>query len=297
LLGVIYPLIVQLAWGSNGYMSSNLDSDDNKDYYADCGVLDFAGSGVVHVTGGLMALIGCILIGPRDGFKENEIKSNPYGPVFQTIGTLVVWFGWFGLTAGSTQGIVNMAQVASRSMVATAVSASCSCLVSFGLGYASDFIATKNTEVNDMSYVNNGALAGLVAISAGCSVVEMYGAAIIGCGSAIVYFASSKMLKKCGVDDVVDAVPIHFFCGVFGVLMASLLATKAYYKDVYGIYEDSEDNCAGYFYGGKINQLEANGSFLVVVIVFTGFLSTLVFGSLRCLGLLRVGAEDEESEI
>jgi len=285
-----------MAWGPNGYMSSNLDSDDKKDYYSGCGVLDVAGAGVIHLTGGLMAFVGCILVGPRDGFKEDELKPNNYGRIFHTFGTLIVWFGWFGFTAGSTYGIVNRGEVAARTMVATTVSASCSALLCFIMGYASEFAATKKTQVTNLTYVNNGALAGLVGISAACSVVEMYGAAIIGCGSAVVYFSSSKLIKKCGVDDVTEAVPIHFFCGFFGVLMAGVLTTKEYYKEVIGIYEDAEDSCGGLFYTGKLNQLEANFDFCVVTIVLTGFLSTIVFGSLRLLGLLRVSDMEEDGE-
>jgi ammonia channel protein AmtB len=195
------------------------------------------------------------------------------------LGTLIVWFGWFGFTAGSTQGIVNLGEVAARTMVATTISASCSCMVALAMGYAADFYVTRQTKLLNLSPANNGAMAGLVAISAGCAVVELYSAAIIGCGAGFIYFSTSKMLKKCGIDDgeffhygvlffllssplvtdsspylslsavyaffhptfthththihtylVVDAVPIHFFCGAYGLIMAALLTTKGYFK-------------------------------------------------------------------
>jgi hypothetical protein len=132
-----------------------------------------------------------------------------------------VWFGWFGFTAGSTQGIVNLGEVAARTMVATTISASCSCMVALAMGYAADFYVTRQTKLLNLSPANNGAMAGLVAISAGCAVVELYSAAIIGCGAGFIYFSTSKMLKKCGIDDG------EFFYGVLFFLLSSPLVTDS----------------------------------------------------------------------
>jgi hypothetical protein len=139
-----------------------------------------------------------------------------------------------------------------------------------------------------LPYVTNGVLAGLVAVTAGCAVVEPYGACIIGAGASFIYVFASKFLRYKGLDDVVDAVPVHGCCGSYGVIMAALLGTKANYVAAYGIYEGAEDTCAGLFYTGKANGLGAAIVFLLFVITWTGFWCVLLFGGLYKLDLLRV---------
>jgi hypothetical protein len=146
-----------------------------------------------------------------------------------------------------------------------------------------------------LEYANNGVLAGLVSITASCAVVEPYGAVIIGVGGGVVYLFASKFIKKCGVDDVVDAFPVHGACGCYGVVMAALFATKENYAAAYGIYEGAEDVCAGLFYGGEGKQLGANVAFCVFVLVWTGVCSLVVFMTLKCFGVLRVSSEVEDS--
>jgi Amt family ammonium transporter len=126
-------------------------------------------------------------------------------------------------------------------------------------------------------------------------VVEPYAAAIIGIGASVVYYFSSKFLKKCGVDDVVDAAPVHFFCGAYGLVMASLFATKENYAKAYGANYDGQDTqCAGLFYGGDGSQFTANVTFIVFVTVWVGVTTLVLFGVLRLFGLLRVSDEVEE---
>jgi Amt family ammonium transporter len=110
----------------------------------------------------------------------------------------------------------------------------------------------------------------------------------------VVYVFSSKLLKGLGIDDVVDAVPVHGFCGCYGVIMAGLFATKENYAAAYGIYDGAEDECAGLFYGGSGAQLGANLVFVLFVFCWTGSCSLAVFGALKFAGLLRVSAEVED---
>ena len=111
LIGFSYPVVVQAAWGGNGWASPWLGSDDKDDYLAGCGVIDFAGSGVVHMTGGVAALVGATLLGPRQSFKDGTTSTPAYGAIFQTLGTLILWFGWYGFNGGSTLYIVGYGQV------------------------------------------------------------------------------------------------------------------------------------------------------------------------------------------
>lgn len=293
LVGFIYPLVAQIAWGSDGEMSPFLGSDDKDDYFRDCGVIDFAGSGVVHMTGGVAALVGCSILGPRRSFVEGIVNVPEYGPIFQTLGTLILWFGWYGFNAGSTLAIVGYGQIAAKAMVTTTASAACGAITALALGSVLDSRAAGRAMVK-LEYANNGVLAGLVSITAGCAVVEPWGAAIIGIVGGLVYTGSSRMLKMCGIDDVVDAAPVHGFCGAWGVIAAALFVTKANYKAVYGIYDGAEDDCGSVLFGQGTSQLEANVAFVIFVLVWTGVLSTVVFGLLKCCGLLRVNAEVEE---
>jgi Amt family ammonium transporter len=125
--------------------------------------------------------------------------------------------------------------------------------------------------------------------------VEPYGAAVIGLGAAVVYYFASKFLKRCGVDDVVDAAPVHFFCGAYGVLMASLFATQENYANAYGAsYSGQDAQCAGLFYGGDGSQFTANLAFVVFVTGWVGTTTLVLFGLLRCFGVLRVTDAVEE---
>jgi len=295
LIGFIYPVVVQSGWGGNGPFSPWLGSDDKKDYFLECGVIDFAGSGVVHMTGGVAALCGAFFVGPRKSFVENTHETDVplYGPIFQTLGTLILWFGWYGFNGGSTLYIVGYGQLAAKVMVTTTISAATGALATLTIGSIFDTLSEGKTVVK-LEYANNGVLAGLVGITAGCAVVEPYGAFVIGMGASAVYIFSSRFLKSMGIDDVVDAVPVHGFCGCYGVLMASLFGTKENYSAAYGIYDGAEDTCAGLFYGGKGNGFVAALVFVLFVLVWTGTFSCLIFGTLKTCGLLRVSDEVEE---
>jgi len=144
-----------------------------------------------------------------------------------------------------------------------------------------------------LEYANNGVLAGLVGITAGCATVEPYAAFFIGFGASFVYVFSSKFLKKMGIDDVVDACPVHGFCGFYGVISAALWTTPHNYASAYGIYDGADEKCQGLFYGGG-QQLGASFVFLLFVLAWAGGWSCLVFGALKAMGLLRISEEVEE---
>jgi len=292
LIGWIYPVVVQVGWGGEGAMSPWLGTGEKKDFFMGCGVIDFAGSGVVHMTGGVAALVGAAFLGPRKSFVENNSQIPIYGPVFQTLGTLILWFGWYGFNAGSTLAIVGYGNLAAKCMVTTTVSAATGAVTTLAFGSILDSQAAGKAMIK-LEYANNGVLAGLVGITAGCATVEPYGAFFIGIGAGFVYVLSSKLLVKLGIDDVVDACPVHGFCGAYGVISAALWTTPHNYLSAYGIYDGAEKTCAGLFYGGG-TQLGASFVFILFVLAWSGGWSCLVFGALKVVGLLRISEEVEE---
>ena len=292
LCGLVYPFVVHWAWGT-GFLTANMDERD--DLLFGCGIVDFAGSGVVHMTGGIAALIGCYFLGPRKGRfkKDNKAKFQleKYSPIFQSLGTLILFVGWFGFNGVSTlKASGGKSSVGAKAMSTTAISGSSACLtaVLFGrinLGYI------------DFGLANNGLLAGLVAITAGCATVEMEGAFIIGIVASMFFYVATQFLEKYEIDDVVDAFPVHGACGVWGVIAAGLFTTENNYRRAYApTFSDGTDraqHCAGAFYGGSGNMLGANLIFILVVLAWVGFWATFVFGLAYKMKILRIRDEKE----
>jgi len=177
-------------------------------------------------------------------------------------------------------------------MVTTTLSAAAGAVTTLFLGSALDTCSGGKTVIK-LEYANNGVLAGLVGITAGCATVEPYAAAIIGFGAGFVYVSSSKLLVMLGIDDVVDASPVHGFCGAYGVISAALWTTPHNYLSAYGIYDGAEETCKGLFYGGG-EQLVASLIFIAFVLGWSGGCSAIVFGVLKVTGLLRIPPEMEE---
>ncbi|CAM9215514.1 unnamed protein product [Choristocarpus tenellus] len=283
LLGFIYPVVVHWGWNSNGWASAWRTTD----LLLDCGVIDFAGSGVVHMTGGIAALVGAWMLGPRSGrFVDGVPMDIPQlSFVYQTLGTLCLWFGWYGFNGVSSLYIVGFGEVAARTMVNTTIAGGVGCVTSVSIHYLLDGII-------DITAANNGVLGGLVGVTAGCSVMMPEGAIITGFGAGIVYTISSKTLLKLQIDDVVDASPVHFCCGAWGVLAAGLLATKDNYGEAY--YAERASDCCGAFYGCGGNQFAANLIFVLAVIAWASVMSFLMYTFAKVTVGLRVSQEVEE---
>jgi len=239
-----------------------------------------------HMTGGIAALVAAKIVGPRNGrfAEDGSCRDLPQqSAVLQTLGTLILWFGWYGFNGASTLYIIGYAGVAAKTMCTTTLAAAAGAIVTVALGKFKDGVI-------DPGLANNGILAGLVGITAPCSTCEPYAAVIIGIIAAIVYFFSSKLLKKLKIDDVVDASPVHMFCGAWGVIAAGLFATEENYNAAY--YSDRSSDCKGTLYGGK--ALGPNFVFIIVVLVWVSITSTILFGGLHAGGMLRVDAEMED---
>lgn len=287
LIGFIYPVVVCWGWNVQGWLSAWRTTS----LFAGCGAIDFAGSCVVHMTGGVAALVGAYTIGHRHGVFEGGIKTPTYGPAFQTLGVLILWFGWFGFNGASTLYIAGFGQVAAKTMVTTTIAAGTGAISTLVFGALFDGKNPEGKYTIRLEYANNGVLAGLVAITAGCSTCEPYGAFFIGMFAAPVFLGSSKMLKAFKIDDVVEAAPVHGFCGAYGTVMAACFATQGNYDMAY--YSSRSKKCAGIFYGGDGSTLAANVTLIIMNIIWTGSLSIFIFGALSHFKMLRI---DEDTE-
>jgi len=238
------------------------------------------------MTGGIAAFVGASIIGPRMGRFSSDytVQEMPgHNTVLQVLGTFILWLGWYGFNPGSTLGITadGYSRDAARVVATTTLSAASGGVT---VALVNKFFGDKTWNV---ALVCNGILAGLVSITAGCSVVYTWAAALIGMlGGAIYFIASLIVLNKLHVDDPLDAFAIHGVCGCWGVFSTALLAAPAYSYAGHGDYR------AGLFYGhGELLAITCIG--LVAQIAWVGCLSFLLFKTLMVFGLLRVTPEVE----
>ena len=199
------------------------------------GAIDFAGSGVVHMTGGVAAMMGAWIIGPRIGRFDASgrvMEMRGHSATLVVVGTFLLWFGWYGFNPGSNLTISSevAAVTVSRIAVTTTLSAAAG-------GLSVLFFKYLRHRVWDTNAVCNGVLAGLVAITAPCAVVEPWAALICGvCAGLFMSFGEWLMLHVCKIDDPVSAIAVHGFAGAFGVFFTGLMAKPAYVYEVYGGY-------------------------------------------------------------
>ncbi|XP_063695210.1 uncharacterized protein LOC134826670 [Bolinopsis microptera] len=283
LVTVIYPPVAHSIWTDEGWASPY-----NPNPLFGVGAIDFAGGVVVHVVGGTCALIGSILVGPRQGRFVKNSKIVKQNAVFQVLGTLLLWFGWYGFNCGSTMGLgENLSNSAAKIGVATTLSASSSGTTTILLNFFLD-------RRFDPAVVCNGILAGLVSITGGCAVVEPYGAFIIGVIGAHVYYFGSKLLVNLKIDDVVDASPVHLGCGIWGAIATTFFCHPITFRDSFSKITNV-DNGYGVFYdgakGGKL--LGANLVFLIAAISYVSAIAAPMFFVLKMLRLLRINNIEE----
>ncbi|RHY30814.1 hypothetical protein DYB32_004002 [Aphanomyces invadans] len=284
LTAFMYPVVVHWVWSSTGFASTTRAAGT---LLFDVGAVDFAGSGVIHMTGGMAALVGCYLLGPRLGrFEDGQVHDMPKQSVLlQTVGTLLLWFGWYGFNCMSTGTLTGHgADVAAKVAVNLTLAAAAAGVGSVCLN------AITGDRIVDPTMANNGVLAGAVAITAGCAVVEPAGAVVIGLVAAVLYTASSRLLVRWHIDDVVDAVPVHLVCGMWGVLVPGLLASADGMEMAFG----RSDTC-GLFYtcAHSGRQLAAQVVLILSIVGWVGVTCSVLFLGLYRLQLLRVTRENE----
>ncbi|AFQ45902.1 ammonium transporter [Desulfosporosinus meridiei] len=254
---VIYPVVGHWIWGGGWLMER--------------GMIDFAGSTVVHSVGGWAALIGALLIGPRVGKYSKDGKSHAipgHNITLGALGVFILWFGWFGFNPGSTLSGTNpdIGKIALNTNLAAAAGATMTM-----------FFTWIKYKKPDVSLTLNGALAGLVAITAGCLAVDPIGAAIIGAFAGILIVLSVEFIDQfLKIDDPVGAISVHGVCGSFGTVLVGLFAVDG-----------------GLIYGGGTALLITQIIGVASVFAWTAVTSLILFGIIKATLGLRVSEEEE----
>lgn len=205
---VIYPVIGHWAWGS---LAGDFGYGGGEGWLEKMGYVDFAGSSVVHGIGGAAALAGVLVLGPRVGRFRRDGSANllsGHNLPLAALGTLILWFGWYGFNAGSTLvADASIGRIAANTTLAPAAGA-----------LAAMFAIWITQGRPDLGMTLNGALGGLVGITANCHLVSPASAVVIGIIAGVITTLASQLLERLRIDDAVGAVPVHLFCGWWGIL-------------------------------------------------------------------------------
>ena len=265
---LIYPVVGHWIWGG-GWLSAK-------------GIVDFAGSTVVHSVGGWAALAGAIMLGPRLGKYNKDGSSNAipgHNIPLAALGVFILWFGWFGFNAGSTTAGTNLS--IATIAVTTNLAAAAGAILAM-------FTAWIRFGKPDTSMALNGALAGLVAITAPCASVSPLSAIIIGAIGGILVVLSVEFIDKVlRVDDPVGAISVHGVCGAWGTLAVGLFAEAAYGES------SGAGGINGLFFGGGLSQFFTQLIGVVSVFVWVFATALLVFFIAKKTIGLRVSDEEQ----
>lgn len=261
---IVYPIIAHWVWGGG--------------WLAEHGKQDFAGSTVVHLTGAMAALAATMLLKPRIGkFNKDGSANNLAGhnQVYTTLGVLILWVGWFGFNAGSTVAVDGafFGFVALNTTLAAGAGAVAATLISW-------VVLGKS----DITTILNGALAGLVAITASCAFVDVWASVIIGFIAGVLVFYSARFFEKRKIDDPIYALSVHGAAGVWGTLSTGFFATP----------ELASVGKPGLFYGGGLEQLGVQLMGVVACGLFAFIVSyAILFIMKKVMGGIRVSEEEE----
>mmetsp|Transcript_52996 Transcript_52996/g.125132 ORF Transcript_52996/g.125132 Transcript_52996/m.125132 type:complete len:525 (-) Transcript_52996:313-1887(-) len=283
----IYPVVVHWGWGE-GWLSAwgAMGGDDPKPLLKgderSNGMIDFAGSGVVHMVGGFSGLVGAIIIGPRHNRFDVEGKPmaiKGHNTTMMALGTVILWFGWYGFNCGSTLGLSGgLGNIAGKVAVTTTIAAAAGCLTATA-------IARSLVGSYDISVSLNGVLAGLVGITANCSVVNPWHALLVGMVAAFVYFGASRLLLRLQVDDPLDAFAIHGACGAWGLLATGIFCTDENVQ--YAGYPNTNDAC------GRGEQFAVQLIGVVAIAAWSASMSGLTFLVIKATLGVRVSEQVE----
>lgn len=260
---IMYPLAANWVWNPNGWLALR-------------GFNDFAGSAAIHAMGGFAALAAAIVLGPRIGkySKTGELIAIPgHNLPLAAVGAFILWFGWFGFNSGSTLGAVGnwelIGTVATNTFLASAA------------GGISTMVYTyfRYSQI-DITMAINGVLAGLVAITAGCNVVDPNSAIIIGAIAGVLVDIAVVVIDKMKVDDPVGAIAVHGVNGLFGTIAVGLFATET-----------------GLFYGGGADQLITQLIGVVTIATFSFVVTYIIMLIMKKTIGIRISRSEENAGI
>ena len=257
---IIYPIEAYWVWGGNGWLINR-------------GFIDFAGSAAIHTVGGVAGLIGAIFLGPRIGkyiTKEDGTKEARAIPghslTLGALGVFILWFGWYGFNGAAAGDSIQLAQILGTTTIAAAMGAIGAMTTSW-----------IKSGAPDVSLTLNGALAGLVGVTAGCSSVDAVGAIIIGLVSGLIVVVVVEFVDiKLHIDDPVGAFSVHGACGIWGTIAVGLFAYDG-----------------GLFYGGGFDLLTIQIIGIAAIVAWTVITVTALFFVINKTIGLRVSAEEE----
>lgn len=264
---VVYPIEAHWIWGG-GWLSQ-------------LGFVDFAGSCAIHMVGGISAIIGAIILGPRIGKygKNGKVNAIPgHSLTLGALGVFILWFGWYGFNGAAAADGAHLGQIFLTTTISPAI-ATCATML---------FTWIKNGKP-DVSMSLNGSLAGLVAITAPCADVDALGAAIIGLVAGILVVVAVEFIDiKLKIDDPVGAVAVHGANGMWGTLSVGLFATGNGQDLGHG-----GENVVGLFYGGGFAQLGIQALGVLAVAAWTVVTMIIVFRVIKHTVGLRVTKDEE----
>ncbi|SCY13369.1 ammonium transporter, Amt family [Butyrivibrio hungatei] len=272
---VIYPIEAHWTWGG-GFLSQ-------------MGFHDFAGSNCIHMVGGISALIGAAILGPRIGKFEKDksgkvTKVNAFpghNLVAASLGVFILWLGWYGFNGAACTSIDQLGSVFVTTTIAPAL-ATVTCMIFTWVKYGKP----------DVSMCLNASLAGLVAITAPCDVTDAFGSIIIGIvAGLLVCFGVWFLDYKLHVDDPVGAVAVHCLNGIWGTLAVGLFATNT--APGYSIADSAGNELVGLFYGGGFKLLGLQFIGMICTAAWTAVTITITFLAIKKIMGLRVTEEEE----
>ncbi|MFN8969827.1 MAG: ammonium transporter [Pseudanabaena sp.] len=255
----MYPVVVHWVWNNGGWLNK-------------LSFHDFAGSAVVHTVGGWTSLVGAYLLGPRPDRVWGQIPP-AHNLGYATIGTMILWFGWYGFNAGSALTLSNTGLV--------------------GLVVVNTTLAASTGAIAAMLYIYfrfkqwhlfcglNGSLAGLVGVTAGCAYIMPWAAALIGLVAGVLVLVVVDIIEWFEIDDPVGAFAVHGSCGMMGAIAVGLFGHPAL----------TMNKKAGLLLGGGFDLLGVQIGGVAAIIMFTVVFSFIMFGLLKAVGLLRVNEE------
>jgi ammonium transporter, Amt family len=267
--GVIYPVVGHWIWAEGGWLNK-------------LGMLDFAGSTVVHTVGGICALVGAWMVGARSGKYNPDGTPNAipgHNIPMAALGTFILWLGWYGFNPGSTlKASPAIATIAMTTTLAAAAG-----------GTVAMFLTWIRYGKPDVSMSFNGTLAGLVAVTAGCAYISMVSAAIIGVVAGILVVFSVEIIdRKLRVDDPVGAVSVHAVNGIWGTIAVGLFA-QASFGEANGVAAVN-----GLFFGGGVAQLGKQLLGIASVVSWVAATAFIMFFVLKKTIGIRVGEEGQK---